>query len=125
MELITIKEAPAAIGPYSHAVRLGDLLYLSGQVPFHPETGEIVGKTMAEQTRQALANADTILKGVGLTRNNIVKTTVFLTNYDFFAEFNAAYGDFMGEHRPARTAVEVSRLPKNALVEIEVLASFK
>lgn len=125
MELITIKEAPAAIGPYSHAVRLGDMLYLSGQVPFHPETGEIVGKTMAEQTRQALANADTILKGVGLTRSNIVKTTVFLTNYDFFAEFNATYGEFMGEHRPARTAVEVSRLPKNALVEIEVLASFK
>lgn len=125
MEQITVKDAPAAIGPYSHAVKVNDILYVSGQVPFDPQPGDIVSRTMAEQTRQALANLDTILKGVGLTRKNIVKTTVFLTNYEFFKEFNDTYGEYLGDHRPARSAVEVSRLPKDALVEIEAIASFR
>jgi 2-iminobutanoate/2-iminopropanoate deaminase len=125
MEQLNIEGAPAAIGPYSHAVRTGDLLFVSGQVPFDPQTGEIVGKTMAEQTRQAMANLETVLKGAGLGKNNIVKVTAFLADYDAFQEFNASYAEFLGSHRPARTTVEVSRLPKGVLVEIDVIAAFK
>ncbi|MDL2307284.1 Rid family detoxifying hydrolase [Desulfovibrio sp. OttesenSCG-928-C06] len=125
MEQINVKGAPAAIGPYSHAVKAGDLLFISGQVPLNPETGEVSGSTIAEQTRQALANLEVVLKGVGLTKNNIAKAQVFLANFDHFAEMNAIYAEFMGDHRPARTAVEVSRLPKNVLIEVDVIASFK
>ena len=125
MEQINVKGAPAAIGPYSHAVKAGDLLFLSGQVPLNPETGEVTGSTIAEQTKQALFNLETVLKGAGLTKNNIAKVQVFLANFDHFAEMNTLYAEFMGDHRPARTAVEVSRLPKNVLIEIDVIASFK
>jgi 2-iminobutanoate/2-iminopropanoate deaminase len=125
MEQLNIQGAPAAIGPYSHAVKTGDFLFVSGQVPFDPQTGEVAGKTMAEQTRQAMANLETVLKGVGLGKNNIVKVTAFLADYDAFQEFNASYAEILGSHRPARTTVEVSRLPKNVLVEIDVIAAFK
>jgi 2-iminobutanoate/2-iminopropanoate deaminase len=125
MEQINVKGAPAAIGPYSHAVKTGDLLFVSGQVPFNPETGEVVGKTMTEQTRQAVANLETVLEGAGLTKTSIVKATVFLADYEAFQEFNAAYAEFLGSHRPARTTVEVSRLPKNVLLEIDVIAAYK
>ncbi|MDR1242537.1 MAG: Rid family detoxifying hydrolase [Deltaproteobacteria bacterium] len=125
MEQINVQGAPAAIGPYAHAVRTGDLLFISGQVPFDPETGEVVGKTMAEQTRQAVANLETVLKGAGLTKTGIVKVTAFLADYNAFQEFNAAYAEFLGSHRPARTTVEVSRLPKNVLLEIDAIAEYK
>jgi 2-iminobutanoate/2-iminopropanoate deaminase len=125
MEQLNVKGAPAAIGPYSHAVKAGDLLFVSGQAPLNPETGEVVGKTTAEQTRQVIANVESILKGAGLAKNNIVKSTVFLTNLDAFQEFNKIYAEALGNHRPARTTVEVSRLPKDVLVEIDVIASYK
>ena len=125
MEQINVKGAPAAIGPYSHAVRTGDLLFVSGQVPFNPDNGEVVGSTMAEQTRQCLSNLDAVLKGTGLARNNVAKVTAFLTRYEDFAEFNKVYAEFFGEHRPARTTVEVSRLPKDILVEIDAIAACK
>lgn len=125
MEQINAKGAPAAIGPYSHAVRAGDLLFVSGQVPLHPDTGDVVGSDITAQTAQALSNLDKVLAHVGLKKTAIAKATVFLTNYDDFAEFNKAYAAYMGEHRPARTTVEVGRLPKNVLVEIDIIASFK
>ena len=125
MELINAPGAPAAIGPYSHAVKAGDLLFVSGQVPFDPATGDVVGADISTQTAQALSNLDKVLAHVGLNKNNIAKATVFLSDYDDFAEFNKAYAAYMGEHRPARTTVEVGRLPKNVRVEIDVIASFK
>ncbi|MDR1124944.1 MAG: Rid family detoxifying hydrolase [Deltaproteobacteria bacterium] len=124
MEMINVPGAAAAIGPYSHCVKTGDLLFASGQIPVDA-SGNIVGKSIAEQAPQALANVETILKGVGLGKKNIVKVTVYLTNLDDFATFNTLYGDFLGDHRPARTTVEISRLPKGALIEVDVIASFK
>jgi 2-iminobutanoate/2-iminopropanoate deaminase len=125
MEPLNVKGAPAAIGPYSHAVKAGDLLFISGQIPLNPETGEVAGTTMTDQTRQIMANVETVLKGAGLTKNNIAKTTVFLTQLDAFQEFNQTYAEILGSHRPARTTVEVSRLPKGVLLEIDVIASYK
>ncbi|MDR2892894.1 MAG: Rid family detoxifying hydrolase [Deltaproteobacteria bacterium] len=125
MEQLNVQGAPAAIGPYSHAVKTGDLLFVSGQVPFNPENGDVVGSTMAEQTRQCLSNLSAVLKGAGLTKNNVAKVTAFLTRYEDFAEFNKAYAEFFGDHRPARSTVEVSQLPKKVLVEIDAIAAYK
>ncbi len=125
MEQLNVEGAPAAIGPYSHAVRTGDLLFISGQVPFNPANGEVVGSTMAEQTRQCLSNLAAVLKGAGLAKDNVAKVTAFLTRYQDFAEFNKAYAEFFGDHRPARSTVEVSQLPKSVLVEIDAIAAYK
>lgn len=124
-EVIQTTKAPGAIGPYSQAVRLGDFLFASGQVPINPADGSIPAGIEA-QTKQALANVKGILDEVGLTPANVVKTTVFLKDMEHFAAMNEIYADFFqGTVFPARSAVEVARLPKDVLVEVEIIASFQ
>ena len=113
---------PAAIGPYSHAVWAGDLLYCSGQTPIVPETGELVEGCVACQTPQVLKNVSAVLEAAGLTLDDVVKTTVFLTDMADFAKMNGVYAEFFAEPFPARSTVAVKALPKDASVEIEVIA---
>lgn len=122
MRKIQTPKAPAAIGPYSQAVRVGNLIFCSGQTPLVPETMKIIEGEISSQTNQALENLRNILESEGLTLANVVKTTVFLKNFRDFAAMNAAYAEAFGDHRPARSTVEVSRLPLDALVEIECIA---
>jgi 2-iminobutanoate/2-iminopropanoate deaminase len=121
-EAISTTKAPAAIGPYSQAIKVGNLVYTSGQIPIDPATGSFVEGGIKEQTRQSLLNVQAILKKVGLTMANVVKTTVFMTDMNDFADMNAVYAEFFAEPYPARSAVAVKTLPKGALVEIEVVA---
>ena len=117
------KEAPAAVGPYSQAQRFGDLLFLSGQIPLHPDTGQMVGSTAGEQTVQVMKNLEAVLLAGGSRFDLLLKTTIFLTDMAAFAEVNTAYADALGDHRPARATVQVAALPKGALVEIEGVAA--
>ena len=119
--------APAAIGPYSQAIRSGDLLFASGQIPLDPATGLIVEGGITAQTKRVLANVAAVLSAVGLTFEHVVKCTVFLKSMDDFAAMNALYAPAFapeGAVPPARSTIEVARLPKDALVEIEVIARF-
>jgi len=122
---VATAKAPAAIGPYSQAVKIGDLLYTSGQVALDPATGQIVPGAIAEQTTQVLENLKAVVEAAGSTLAKVVKTTVFLKDMNDFAAMNAIYGQYLapqGAVAPARSTVEVARLPKDALVEIEVIA---
>lgn len=120
--VISTTKAPAAIGPYSQAVRVGNLVYTSGQIPINPATGVFAEGGIKEQTRQSLLNVKAILEAAGLTMSDVVKTTVFMTDMNDFADMNAVYAEFFSEPFPARSAVAVKALPKGALVEIEVVA---
>lgn len=122
MKKIETQKAPGAIGPYSQAVRVGELIFCSGQTPLDPESMKLVEGEIGLQTRQALMNLRGILEAEGLSLNHVVKTTVFLKNFSDFAAMNKEYANVFGEHRPARSTVEVSRLPLDALVEIECIA---
>ena len=122
MKAISTKKAPAAIGPYSQAIRVGNLVYTSGQIPIDPATGAFVEGGIKEQTRQSLTNVRAILAEAGLAMSDVVKTTVFMADMNDFAEMNAVYAEFFSEPYPARSAVAVKTLPKGALVEIEVVA---
>ena len=121
-KVINTNQAPAAIGPYSQAIKVGNLVYTSGQIPINPATGNFVEGGIKEQTRQSLTNIKAILEGTGLSMNNVVKTTVFLADMNDFADMNSVYAEFFSEPYPARSAVAVKTLPKGALVEIEVVA---
>jgi 2-iminobutanoate/2-iminopropanoate deaminase len=122
-EVVSTTHAPAAIGPYSQGVRFsGTMLFTAGQIPLDPATGQIVGKTAAEQTEQVLKNLSGILEAGGSSLSRAIKTTVYLKNMSDFAEMNAVYAKYFPENPPARSAVEVARLPKDVLVEIECLA---
>ena len=121
-KVINTTKAPAAIGPYSQAIQVGNLVYTSGQIPINPVTGVFVEGGIMEQTRQSLQNVKAILEEAGLTMSNVVKTTVFLADMADFADMNAVYSEFFAEPYPARSAVAVKTLPKGALVEIEVVA---
>ena len=123
MKVISTTKAPAAIGPYSQAIKVGNLVYTSGQIPIDPQTGSIVEGGIKEQTRQSLTNVKAILEEAGLMMANVVKTTVFMADMNDFAEMNAVYAEFFSEPYPARSAVAVKTLPKGALVEIEVVAA--
>ncbi len=125
MNAISTKKAPAAIGPYSQAIRVGNLIYTSGQIPLDPTTSAFVEGGIKEQTRQALNNIKAILEEAGTSMDNVVKTTVFMANMDDFADMNAVYAEFFTEPYPARSAVAVKTLPKGALIEIEVIAEAK
>jgi 2-iminobutanoate/2-iminopropanoate deaminase len=117
--------APAAIGPYSQAIRTGNLIFTAGQIALDPATGQLVPGGIAEQTTRVVLNLKAILEAAGTSLDRVVKTTVFLKNFDDFAAMNAVYGSYLGPEGvapPARSTVEVSRLPKDALVEIEVVA---
>ena len=122
---VSTTNAPAAIGPYSQAVRVGDFLYTSGQVALDPASGQLVSGGIAEQTERALENLKAVLEAAGSSLAAVVKTVVFLKNMNDFAAMNAVYGRYVapdGVVAPARSTVEVARLPKDALVEIEVIA---
>lgn len=122
-KVISTSEAPAAIGPYSQAIQVGNLVFASGQIPIDPATGSFVEGGVKEQARQSLTNVKAILEEAGLTLDNVVKTTVFLADMNDFADVNAVYAEFFAEPYPARSAVAVKTLPKGALVEIEVIAA--
>ena len=121
-ETLKAKNAPAAIGPYSHAVVAGNLMFLSGQIAINPETGEMPAGVQA-QTAQAIANIKAILAEKGATLDNVVKTTVYLAEMSLFGEMNEIYAQHFSEPFPARSAIAVKELPKRALVEIEVIAA--
>lgn len=123
MKFVATDKAPAAIGPYSQAVSSNGLLFTSGQIALSPETGQMMGATAAAQAQQCLANLAEVLKAGGASVNAILKVTIFLVNMDDFAAVNEVYQQWLGEHRPARSTVAVAALPKNALVEIECVAT--
>jgi 2-iminobutanoate/2-iminopropanoate deaminase len=122
LKIVSTPEAPAAIGPYAQAVRAGNLLYTSGQIPLTP-AGELVVGTIQEQTHQVLTNLKAVLAAEGAGFQDVIKTTVFLKDMNQFAEFNSVYAAYFGEHTPARSTVEVARLPKDVFVEIELIAA--
>ena len=122
-KIVSTNEAPAAIGPYSQAVRRGSLLFCSGQIPLDPKSGEIVSGDIATQTRRVLDNIAAVLRAEGLTFDNVVKTTIFLTDLRDFQTVNEVYSSYFKEQPPARSTVQVSALPKGAKVEIEVIAA--
>jgi len=122
-KIISTNEAPAAIGPYSQAVRNGRFLFCSGQIPLDPKSGQIVTGDIATQTRRVLDNIASILRAEGMTFDSIVKTTIFLTTLDDFQTVNETYGSYFKQDPPARSTVQVSALPRGANVEIEVIAA--
>ena len=122
MKVISTTNAPSAIGPYSQAIQVGNLVYTSGQIPINPATGAFPDGGIQAQARQSLNNIRAILEEAGLSMNNVVKTTVFLADMNDFAEVNSIYAEFFSEPYPARSAVAVKTLPKGALIEIEVVA---
>lgn len=121
-QAISTSNAPAALGPYSQAVQVGNLLFLSGQVPIDPATGSVVEGGIQEQARQSLTNLKAILNEAGTNMGAVVKTTVFLKSMDDFAAMNEVYAQFFQQPHPARSAVQVAKLPKDVLVEIEAIA---
>lgn len=121
--IVRTDRAPAAIGPYSQGVRVGNLIFFSGVIPLDPDTGALVGADAAEQTAQVLQNIRALLASQGLSPQNVVKTTVFLTDIAAFGAVNDVYASLFDSEPPARSCVEVSALPKGALVEIECIAA--
>jgi len=122
LKIVETREAPAAIGPYSQAVQAGGFLFVSGQIGLSPLTGELAGSDLTSQAEQALENVRQILSAGGFGLSDVVSVEVFLTNVGLFSEFNAVYGRFFSTHKPARALVEVSALPRGALVEIKCVA---
>ena len=122
MNVIQSKNAPAAVGPYSQGVDCGEFVFFSGQIPLVPETGLLAGDTIEAQAQQMFRNISAVLTEAGLTFANVVKTTVFLTDLANFAVLNGIYAEYFCEPYPARSCVEVSALPKGALVECEIIA---
>ncbi len=120
--IVNTKMAPSAIGPYSQGVNIGDFIFFSGQIPLNPKTGEMVEHDIKVQTKQSLENVKSLLQDQGLDFSNVVKTTVFLDNMDDFVAMNEVYAEYFTAPFPARSAVAVDKLPKGALVEIEVIA---
>ncbi len=120
--IISTEKAPAAVGPYSQAVRIGDLVYTAGQIPLDPETGTMVSGTIEVQTRQVLANMKAVLEAADSGLERIVKMTVFMTDLGQFAQMNAVYAEFFPDAPPARSAVEVSALPLGAMIEMDAVA---
>ena len=121
-EIVSTDAAPRAIGPYSQAIRAGGFLFLSGQVALDPRTGQLVGSDIKQQTRQVLENVRAILEAAGSSLRQVVKCTVFLVDMNDFGPMNEEYGSFFQDQPPARTTVQVARLPRGALVEIDVIA---
>lgn len=121
-EIINTKKAPAAIGPYSQAIKAGNLVFTSGQIPINPETGELVNDDIKKATERSLENVKAILEEAGTCLDKVIKTVVFVKDMNDFAAVNEVYGKYFTSNQPARSCVEVGRLPKDALVEIEVVA---
>ncbi len=125
MQSHNINGAPDAIGPYSHAIQSGNLVFCSGQTPIDPATMKMVGTTIEEQTERVLQNLSIVLKGLGLSLQNVVKTTVFLKDMNDFQGMNGVYAKMFGEHRPARSTIAIRQNPLDALVEIECIAEIE
>lgn len=121
-QVIHTQQAPAAIGPYSQAIKAGNILFVSGQLPIDPQTGNLVTGSVAEQTERIMMNVQAILTAGGASLANVVKTTIFLADLNDFAEVNAAYGRYFPANPPARSTVQVARLPKDGRIEIECVA---
>ncbi len=124
-ETVTTDKAPAAIGPYSQGVKFGNMLFTSGQIPLDPATGKLVEGDITTQARQVLSNLSALLEASGSSIENVIKTTCFLTNLDDFQAFNEIYAEYFGEGQPARSTIQVSRLPAGAIVEIECVAELR
>jgi 2-iminobutanoate/2-iminopropanoate deaminase len=120
--IVATEKAPAAVGPYSQAVTVGELVFCSGQIPLDPATGDLVGGSITDQTRRCMENLSAVLEAAGTSLEAVVKVTVFLTSIDDYAEFNETYASFVGAQPPARAAFAVSALPRGAAVEIECIA---
>lgn len=121
-KVLNTVNAPAAIGPYSQGIACGNMVFVSGQLPIVPETGEIIAGTVGDMTAQSLRNIQAVLSEAGCTLADVVKTTIYLSDLNDFAQVNAAYAAFFPENAPARACVQVARLPKDARVEIEAIA---
>lgn len=119
IKAVNPENAPKALGPYSPATKLGDFVYLSGQIPLDPETGEVVGTTIEEQTHQVMKNIGAVLADMGLGYKHIMKTTIYIADLNDFDKLNEVYGSYLEEPYPARSCVQVARLPKDVKVEIE------
>ena len=122
METVSTENAPGAIGPYSQAVKTGNMVFCSGQIPIDTATGEFVSENVAEQTEQVLKNLSAVLEAAGTSLDKVVKTTVFLADMNDFAAMNDAYAKFFDANKPARATVQAARLPRDARVEIECIA---
>lgn len=122
MKIINTDKAPQAIGPYSQAIVKDNILFASGQIPLDPITQQIVEGSIEDQTKQILKNINEIITAANFSINDIIKTTIFLTDLNNFGAVNKIYGDFFNGHKPARSTVEVSKLPKNVQIEIEIIA---
>lgn len=122
-KVISTQAAPTAIGPYSQAIMAGDLIFCSGQIPLDPLSGTMVEGGIEEQTRQVMKNLGEVLKAAGANYADLVKTTIYLTDLNFFSQVNDIYAGYLGDKPPARATVEVAALPKGALVEIDGIAS--
>ena len=121
-EIISTDQAPGAIGPYSQAVKIGEMVFVSGQIPLDPLSGNLIEGDIKAQTRQVLKNVSAVLSAAGTSLDKVVKTTVFITNMNDFSLMNEVYAEFFTSMPPARACVEVSRLPKDVLVEVEAVA---
>lgn len=121
-KIIFSDKVPAPVGPYSQAIEVGNFVYCSGQIPLDAKTGEVLKGSVAEQARLSLDNVKTLLESTGLSLSNVVKTMVFLTDMETFAEFNSVYSEYFNEGKPARSCVAVKSLPKGVDVEVEVIA---
>ena len=122
IETIATEKAPKALGPYSQALKSGGFVYCSGQIPINPATNAIEAVTIEDQTRQAISNLSNVLEAAGTSLSRVVKTTVFIKDMNDFAALNAVYAEMFGDTKPARSCVEVARLPKDVKVEIECIA---
>ena len=123
-EIIKTNKAPGAIGPYSQGIKIGDFVYTSGQIPLNPETGVMAG-SIEEQTAQSLENVKAILEAAGTSMDKVINTTVFLSDLNYFVRMYEVYATYFSENEPSRSAVEVAKLPKDAKIEIEVIATLK
>ena len=122
MEIIATEKAPAALGPYSQAIRANGMIYCSGQIPINPATGTIKAQTIEEQTTQAITNLKNVLEKAGSSLAKVVKTTVFISDMNDFSVLNGVYAELFGDTKPARSCVQVARLPKDVKLEIEAIA---
>lgn len=122
LEKIYTDQAPAAIGPYSQAIKIENTLYTSGQIPVDPTTGKVISTEITEQAQQVMKNLQAVLEEGGANLNSVIKTTCFLTDMADFAAFNEVYGTYFGDHKPARSCVAVKELPLNVRVEVEAIA---
>jgi 2-iminobutanoate/2-iminopropanoate deaminase len=122
-EVVSTENAPGAIGPYSQAIKSSGLVFCSGQIPIDPATGQFVSEDVSEQTRQVFKNLEAVLKAAGSSLDNVVKTTVFLSDMNDFTAMNEVYSQFFNDNKPARATVQAARLPRDAKVEIECIAT--